>query len=391
VALKWRIDRKRKDFGKPYQPSTWATKMKYLFSVFHRKNILFNVQTDFNGEGEFHSALATQWAILMEKDEKFASGIGTLTFDGDADKKLREMYKQGTFDPFSTKTTTDAYKDRKKYMVYVLGCFFLRRGKNEIAFTYWNQVKFKDTECDGARLEYVEVSHKWDKTHKCKLSNTCPRDATQSMPRIYANEKDVLCPYQFMKFFRSICAPTQMRVLCYRTSMDALEEYGLKNLPFLYNLTNPIGGNPISDVTKKMALELGFEDWEKCTGQGLRKLGITNAMSNGDKMIEKVVLGVSRHKSLQMSMLYQKPNDEMFQNYNRAILGKHVVTPPKKAKGKKVNKKQKKEAASIEEPPSEAEAEFDNINYDYDAAYNEDSEIMEVKPPARVSIVRTQP
>jgi hypothetical protein len=60
VALKWRINIKGKDFGKPYQPSMWATKMKYLFSVFRRKKILFNVQTDFNGEGEFHPVLAAQ-------------------------------------------------------------------------------------------------------------------------------------------------------------------------------------------------------------------------------------------------------------------------------------------------------------------------------------------
>jgi hypothetical protein len=188
-----------------------------------------------------------------------------------------------------------------------------------------------------------------------------------------------------MKFFRSVCAPTQERVLCYRASVDSLEEYRLKNLPFLYNATNPIGGNPISDVCKKLALELGFEDWEKCTGQGLRKMGITNAMSNGDKMIEKLVLGVSRHKSLQTSMLYQKPNEEMFQNYNRAILGKHVATPLKKARGKKINKKQRKEVPLIEEAPSEEKAEFEDKNYNYDASYNEDSEIMDTKPPARVS------
>jgi hypothetical protein len=124
AALKWPNNKKGKDFGKPYQPSTWATKLKYLFSVFHRKNILFNVLTDFNAEGEFHSVLATQWAIKMEKDEKFASGVGTSTFDGDADKKLRDRFAEGTFNPFSTKTTTKEYEDRKKYMVYVLGRFF---------------------------------------------------------------------------------------------------------------------------------------------------------------------------------------------------------------------------------------------------------------------------
>jgi hypothetical protein len=207
-------------------------KLKYLFSVFHRKNILFNVLTDFNGEGEFHSVLASQWAIEMEKDDKFASGVGTSTFDGDADKKLRERFAEGTFNPFSTKTTTEAYEDRKKYMIYVLGRFFLLRGKTEIAFTYWNQVKFKSVECDGVRQEYVKVSHKWDKTHKCKLSKTRPRDATQTMPRIYSNENDVLCPYRFFKFFRTLCPPKQERVLCYRASVDQLEEYRVKNLPF---------------------------------------------------------------------------------------------------------------------------------------------------------------
>jgi hypothetical protein len=55
-------------------------------------------------------------------------------------------------------------------------------------------------------------------------------------------------------------------------------------------------------------------------------MGIMNAMSNGDKIIEKVLLGMSHHKSLQTSMLYQKPNKEMFLNYNRAILGKRVAT-----------------------------------------------------------------
>jgi hypothetical protein len=101
------------------------------------------------------------------------------------------------------------------------------------------------------------------------------------------------------------------------------------NKPYLYNENNPFGGNPISDVAKKLAHALGFEDWERCTGQGLHKMAITNAMSNGDKNIEKVVLGMSRHKSIQTSLRYQKPNHEMFQNYNRALLGKHVASPPK--------------------------------------------------------------
>jgi len=356
VALNWRNLKKGRDFGKHYQPSSWETKLKYLFAVFRRRNILFNHMTDFNGEGEFHSVLSAQWAIEMEKDPNFASGIGTSTFDGDADLKLRELFQQGRFNPFSTESTTEAYEVRKRYMIYVLGRFFLRRGKNEIAFTFWNQVKFFCTESDGVKYEYVEVAHKWDKTHKCKLGNTRPRDKTQKMPRIYANENDTLCPYRFIKFFRTLCHPSQERVLCYRASSDAIEEWQSKNKPYLYNPTNPIGGNPISDVTKKMARDLGYEDWEKCTGQGLRKMGITSAMSNGNKNIEKVVLGMSRHKSLQTSMRYQEPNHEMFQSYNRAILGKHIASPPRRSQEKKkVNRK-----SDSHETDSEAEFEWNN-------------------------------
>jgi hypothetical protein len=45
-------------------------------------------------------------------------------------------------------------------------------------------------------------------------------------------------------------------------------------------------------------------------------MGITNAMSNGNKNIEKFVLGMSHHKSIQTSLRYQKLSHEMFQNYN---------------------------------------------------------------------------
>jgi hypothetical protein len=51
----------------------------------------------------------------------------------------------------------------------------------------------------------------------------------------------------------------------------------------------------------------------------------------------------------------------------------------RKRKGKK--KKQR----IIEEATSEEEAEFDDISYNYDASFQEDSEVMDTKPPARVS------
>jgi hypothetical protein len=41
--------------------------------------------TDFNGDGEFHAVMSAQWAKEMEVDPTFASGVGTSTFDMEAD------------------------------------------------------------------------------------------------------------------------------------------------------------------------------------------------------------------------------------------------------------------------------------------------------------------
>jgi len=56
LALEWR-NQSKKDFGKIYQPDTWATKLRTLFSTFRSKGILFKHTKDFNGEGEFHAVL----------------------------------------------------------------------------------------------------------------------------------------------------------------------------------------------------------------------------------------------------------------------------------------------------------------------------------------------
>jgi hypothetical protein len=77
---------------------------------------------------------------------------------------------------------------------------------------------------------------------------------------------------------------------------------------------------------------MGFKDWQQCAGLGLRKMGITSAMTYGDKNIAPLVMGMSRHKNYQTSLLYQKLSDDMYLNYNRAILGKHVKSPPKEGK-----------------------------------------------------------
>jgi len=268
IALKWR----NASTGKHLQPSTWETKMKYLFAVFRNKNVNYNYATDFNGVGEFHAVLTSQWDKERSLDPSFASGVKTSTFDMDADYKIREFYREGKFNPLSKDITETAFDDRMKYTVFVLGRYFLMRGKNEIAFCQWDQIKFHSDIVNGTAEEFVEVLHHWDKTNKCKLKSTKPRDLTKVAPRIYANPNDELCPYNCLKFLRGLCAPSQERVLCYAANDEDLKEFVAGRHPYLYNPKLPVGGNKIGPLCKKMAREMGFTDWEKCTGHGLRKM-----------------------------------------------------------------------------------------------------------------------
>jgi hypothetical protein len=128
-------------------------------------------------------------------------------------------------------------------------------------------------------------------------------------------------------------------ILCYKANKDLRREHQLTGKSYLYNEKLSVGVNSATPVTKCTCKEFDFDDWEHCTGHGMHKVGITTAMSNGDKNITKVKLGASRHKSVTTSLLYQKPTKEMCQNYNQAILGNQVPSPPKR---KKSNKKRKK-------------------------------------------------
>jgi hypothetical protein len=337
IALKWR-NRKpgSKTYGKHYQPSTWDTMLKYLFSIFRRKNIAYNYATDFNGEGEFHGVLSTMWAKQMEEDPDFATGVQTSTCDMNADFKLRERYRNGTFNPFSEDITKEAFDDRLKYAVYCLGRYFLCRGRSEIAFCDWKQIKFCESMVNNEKECYVEVNHAWDKSNKCKFKNTKPRSKKEMTPRIYENKKDELCPYRFMSVWRKLCPPDQSRVLCGPLTDKQIERERKKGNAYLHNPKLPIGANTVGPLSKKMAKEMGFEDWERCTGHGFRKMGITHAMTNAPTSAAPLILKASRHKNYQTSLLYQQPTDDMYHNYDRAIRGKRAATPLKKQSKKKV-------------------------------------------------------
>jgi len=271
--------------------------------------------------------LATMWAKQMDEDPDFATAVHTSTCDMNADFKLREQYRNGTFNSFTEAITKEAFDDRLKYAVYCLGRYFLCRGRTEIAFGDWKQIKFCESIVNGEKECYVEVNHAWDKNNKCKFKNTKPRSKKEMAPRIYENKKDELCPYRFMSLWRKLCPPEQSRVLCGPLSEKQIEGYRKKGNTYIYNPKLPIGANTVGPLSNKMAKEMGFEDWERCTGHGFRKMGITHAMTNAPTSAAPLILKASRHKNYQTSLLYQQPTDEMYHNYDRAIRGKRAATP----------------------------------------------------------------
>ena len=61
---------------------------------------------DFNNDGEFHAVLKKQWEKEIEVDETFGTGVRTSEPVLEADRKIREAFDAGKFDPFTMKTST---------------------------------------------------------------------------------------------------------------------------------------------------------------------------------------------------------------------------------------------------------------------------------------------
>ncbi len=328
IAIKWRNMSKR-DFGKHYQPETWATMLRTMFAIFRTKDITFKHTRDFNGNGEFHAVLKKRWENEIDKDPQFATGICTSSPDLDADWKIREKYKAKEFNPFSTSDGTTAYQDHLHYAVFILGRSWLLRGRKEIVFLLWNQIKFLSTVDNGKVIQFVEVVQHFDKGHPLNLKNTTARSVDDIAPRIYPNNKDPLCPVKFLTFFRSLCSPEQERVLCKSYSTEQRKKYACDKLPYLYNHNLVLGEYSVIIATKEFTKRMGFKDWERCTNHSNRKMGILVAVSSGEKGIQHAISKTSHHKDANTQNRYFKESNETMMSYNKAILGKHVRSPTK--------------------------------------------------------------
>jgi len=188
----------------------------------------------------------------------------------------------------------------------------------------WDSISFGVYE-DGpdAGLEYAANSISWDKAHRLNLKNNAIRTNGKQIfsVKVRANPEDPLCTVKLLKFFRSICHPSQKRVFCKKASESQLKDWRLSNEPYQYNPNQPVGENTINKGMKYIAQLCGFEDFNKCTNHGNRALGITIAVSNGDKNVGSYIQKNCRHPSITSHAIYQRENPLMEKKKSRCSDG----------------------------------------------------------------------
>ena len=92
-------------------------------------------------------------------------------------------------------------------------------------------------------------------------------------------EYDRCDPYRILKYFYSICDPTQERLFCrYQTIQQGIHHRKPENHNILHICTNKnvvIGETALGKMVKELAFKCGFKNPNKCTNHGAKALGCT--------------------------------------------------------------------------------------------------------------------
>jgi hypothetical protein len=126
----------KKDPTKPLDSNTFKQYAKQIFGQMKMKGVDYDMHTDFNGKGEFHSVVAAKWAEYRTTDNDFATKKNAAQIDEDAAEKFQKALENKTIKPLET------YLDLVKACVYMLGRYCLFRGRKEITYALWEQVSF---------------------------------------------------------------------------------------------------------------------------------------------------------------------------------------------------------------------------------------------------------
>ncbi len=154
-----------------------------------------------------------------------------------------------------------AYQDRLWYAVFIFGRYFLLRGRKEVTFLLWDQVRFLTTAEDDKQVELVKVIQNFYNGGPINLNNTTAWCVKEITPHVYPNENDPFCPIKFLKFFKSLCPPEQTQVFCKPFNKVQRKQYIQENLPYKYNQNLVLGEHTIITATKEFVERMGFKEW----------------------------------------------------------------------------------------------------------------------------------
>ena len=201
---------------------------------------------------------------------------------------------------------------------------------------------------DVRGLKYFAIYVPWSKTVQASLKTPVASDKKKALLTVVEDKSaGIMDPYPYFHDYVSLLHPETERFI----SKPCHSEKNLREFKKAYpnrtiwyypagSIANyNIGVGKIPHFFKNFAKLCGDPNWQKCTGQGLRKLCLTVAVDAGLHPID--VAAIARHSSLNSQASYVK--DSQLRKGQRSIAVRAQLNErPTKKRDQKVTPKKKK-------------------------------------------------
>jgi hypothetical protein len=326
IAQKWRKLSPPKEAGDPYQPSAWNKMMQQLFLVFRQKGMKFDFKKDFNGKGEFHGQMKTKWAKIRLTDPTFGTQSRKAKFDIEVDRKFRQSIKDGIIKPYEDPIHATMT------VQFTLGRYLAFRGSKEHHQLLYDHVHRRQYgPSDGAELDglnYYGVKVDEDKMNQLGFTTpTLPGEATHLLTFCESPKDTLFDPVRFFDFYIDRCHPDAKFFLARKGTVSQIRKWSAEaGRPIWYGPAGSDEAKPtaykISEKTiaknfVNFAQLVGCEDWERCTGQGLRALCIT--LSIQAQLPAADTARLARHRSIKSQESYERESNVRIANRHAAL------------------------------------------------------------------------
>ena len=215
-----------------YQPSSFSTFYKHIFSIMKTEGIAFK-QSNFNSyQGSFKAAIKEKFEETLKHRPTYGKRKPS-PVDMRAQEKMRNAFKSGLIDPFnidmSDKGKKSGYNDLLPALCHKIGCSVGPRGQKEPhAMTYSSfeyGIEEEVNEHKGLRYIRLQGFNEADKTAKLTLSNPW-QYKTGGFLKMWDNRKDPLNVVNLFFFYVE------------KHLKPAMDMYGLVDAP-LFNRRAP--------------------------------------------------------------------------------------------------------------------------------------------------------